>query len=118
MSDLSAFRRSRIYAQGWNAAREPRIHGTVRKDVVGSPQPGDLLGQVTGKAYLVTGGASREPLDTAVGGSYLVVGGAFCAPATTTVVDDADPRIAYSTGWHQPSAIATISGTPWLPARW
>ena len=31
MSDLSAFRRSRIYAQGWNAAREPRI---LRKDVV------------------------------------------------------------------------------------
>ena len=24
MSDLSAFRRSRIYAQGWNAARGPR----------------------------------------------------------------------------------------------
>jgi hypothetical protein len=24
MSDLSAFRRSRIYAQGWNAARAPR----------------------------------------------------------------------------------------------
>ena len=34
MSDLSAFRRSRIYAQGWNAAREPRTGGTLRKDVV------------------------------------------------------------------------------------
>ena len=34
MSDLSAFRRSRIYAQGWNAAREPRTGGALRKDVV------------------------------------------------------------------------------------
>jgi len=33
MSDLSAFRRSRIYAQGWNAAREPRTGGALRKDV-------------------------------------------------------------------------------------
>ncbi len=34
MSDLSAFRRSRIYAQGWNAAREPRTGGALRKDVI------------------------------------------------------------------------------------
>jgi len=33
MSDLSAFRRSRIYAQGWNAARQPRTGGALRKDV-------------------------------------------------------------------------------------
>jgi hypothetical protein len=32
MSDLSAFRRSRIYAQGWNAARGPRA-GAPRKDL-------------------------------------------------------------------------------------
>ena len=38
MSDLSAFRRSRIYAQGWNAAREPRTEGALRKDVV-NPYP-------------------------------------------------------------------------------
>ena len=39
MSDLSAFRRSRIYAQGWNAAREPRI-GSASKDVV-NPYPSE-----------------------------------------------------------------------------
>jgi len=33
MSDLSAFRRSRIYAQGWNAARGPRTGGTEHEDV-------------------------------------------------------------------------------------
>lgn len=34
MSDLSAFRRSRIYAQGWNAARGPRTGSASRQDVV------------------------------------------------------------------------------------
>jgi hypothetical protein len=34
MSDSSAFRRSRIYAQGWNAARELRTGGVLRKDVI------------------------------------------------------------------------------------
>ena len=33
MSDLSAFRYSRIYAQGWNAARGPRTRSTLRPDV-------------------------------------------------------------------------------------
>jgi|GEM_PF-1274594 len=34
MSDLSAFQRSRIYAQGWNAARGPRTSGVLSKDAV------------------------------------------------------------------------------------
>jgi hypothetical protein len=34
MSDLSAFQRSRIYAQGWNAARGPRTGSAQRQDVV------------------------------------------------------------------------------------
>ena len=34
MSDLSAFRHSRIYAQGWNAARGPRTSGALHKDTV------------------------------------------------------------------------------------
>jgi hypothetical protein len=34
MSELSAFRRSRIYAQGWNAARGPRTRGALHSDVV------------------------------------------------------------------------------------
>jgi hypothetical protein len=33
MSDLSAFQRSRIYAQGWNAARGPRTGKTPHQDV-------------------------------------------------------------------------------------
>ena len=40
MSTLSAFRRSRIYAQGWNAAREPDTGGALRKVVV-NPYPSD-----------------------------------------------------------------------------
>jgi hypothetical protein len=40
MSDLSAFRRSRIYAQGWKAAREPRTGGARHKDVV-NPYPSE-----------------------------------------------------------------------------
>jgi len=34
MSDLSAFQRSRIYAQGWNAARGPRTGRAPLQDVV------------------------------------------------------------------------------------
>ena len=34
MSDLSPFQRSRIYAQGWNAARGPRTGGALSKDVI------------------------------------------------------------------------------------
>ena len=34
MSELSAFQRSRIYAQGWNAARGPRTGSRPRRDVV------------------------------------------------------------------------------------
>jgi hypothetical protein len=40
MSDLSAFRRSRIYAQGWNAAREPCTGDVLPKDVV-NPYPSE-----------------------------------------------------------------------------
>ncbi len=40
MSDLSAFRRSRIYAQGWKAAREPRTGSGLRKDAV-NPYPSE-----------------------------------------------------------------------------
>lgn len=40
MSDLSAFRRSRVYAQGWNAARGPRTGGVVPKVVV-NPYPSE-----------------------------------------------------------------------------
>jgi hypothetical protein len=34
MSGLSAFRRSRIYAQGWSAAREPSIRDVLPKGAV------------------------------------------------------------------------------------
>ena len=34
MSDLSAFQRSRIYAQGWNAARAPRTGKAPGQKVV------------------------------------------------------------------------------------
>ncbi len=40
MSTLSAFRRSRIYAQGWKAAREPRIGEALTQDVI-NPYPSE-----------------------------------------------------------------------------
>lgn len=82
----------------------------VPTSVVGNPLPGDLLGNVTGKTYLVTGAASRQALDAQSGGSYLVMGNAFCAPAATTVIEDDDARIAYSTGWHQIANAAASAG--------
>ena len=41
MSDLSAFRRSRIYAQGWNAARAPHTGGARPKRDVINPYPSE-----------------------------------------------------------------------------
>ena len=40
MSGLSAFRRSRIYAQGWNAAREPRTGEALTQGVI-NPYPSE-----------------------------------------------------------------------------
>lgn len=40
MSDLSAFRRSRIYAQGWNAAREARTGDALIQGVI-NPYPSE-----------------------------------------------------------------------------
>jgi hypothetical protein len=40
LSDLSPFQRSRIYAQGWNAARGPRTGGALPKDVA-NPYPSE-----------------------------------------------------------------------------
>ena len=40
MSDLSAFQRSRIYAQGWNAARGPRTGSALYKDAI-NPYPSE-----------------------------------------------------------------------------
>ena len=51
----------------------------IASNLVGNAQAGDLLGQVTGKTYLVTGAVSRQALDVATGTSYLVQGNAYCA---------------------------------------
>ena len=40
MKDLSAFRRSRIYAQGWNAAREARTGESLAQGVI-NPYPSE-----------------------------------------------------------------------------
>ena len=51
----------------------------IASNLVGNPQRGDLLGQVTGKSYLVTGAVSRQALDVAYGNAYLVQGNAYCS---------------------------------------
>ena len=50
----------------------------IDKALVGSSKAGDVLGAVTAKAYLLTGSASRQPLDAAYGISYLVRGAGYC----------------------------------------
>ena len=50
----------------------------IATNLVGDPGAGDLLGAVTGKAYLVTGPASKEPIDVGYGGTYLVQGAGYC----------------------------------------
>ena len=50
----------------------------IASNLVGNPVAGDLLGAVTGRAYLVTGAAARQALDVAYGGSYLVQGAGYC----------------------------------------
>jgi hypothetical protein len=68
------------------------------------PQPGDLIGGVIGRTYILAGTqvtSSRSQIDgTKVGDTYLLVGNAFCAPPAVTCYEDDDAHIAYSGGWH------------------
>jgi hypothetical protein len=83
--------------------------GTIRilipKNAVGSPAPGDLLGQIYARTFVGTADTtmrSNGSIDTTPTGTYLVAGNASCAPVVTTVcLEEDSQQIAYSNGWHQ-----------------
>ena len=93
------------------------------KSAVGSPQPGDLLGAVNGRTFtgdtpetktlerstaLIDHTFVKGQTDNAFpAATYTVVGNVSCAtppppslPCEGTTVEDDDPTIAYSNGWH------------------
>jgi len=94
----------------------------VPKSAVGNPQPGDLLGAVNGRTF--TGDTSQtQNLERSTAlvdhtfvkaqrdnghpaATYMVVGNVACGPTPNplpcsgTTVEDDDPHIAYSNGWH------------------
>ncbi len=93
----------------------------VPKFVVGNPPPGDLLGAVNGRTFNSPGTNERSTLivdHTFVKGqtdnafpaaTYTVVGNVSCPtvtppppplPCDGTTVEDDEPHIAYSNGWH------------------
>jgi len=93
--------------------------GTIRiiipRDLVGGPAAGDLLGGLYGRTFPADSAAqtfrSTTALDSTGTGTYSVVGNGACAPrAQTTCMDDDDPRIAYSNGWHLESSAAASGG--------
>jgi hypothetical protein len=82
--------------------------GTIRLVIssskIGSPAAGDLFGGLLARTFITTGSVvttSRTAIDTAsTPNAYAVVGNAFCAPKAVTCLEDDDPHIAYSRGWH------------------
>jgi hypothetical protein len=83
--------------------------GTIRilipKNAVGSPAPGDILGEIYGRTFAGTASITERStslVDGTTTGTYAVAGNASCAPVVTTVcLEDDSPQIAYSNGWHK-----------------
>ena len=103
----------------------------VPKSAVGNPQPGDLLGAVNGRTF--TGDTPRtDTLERSTAlidhtfvkaqtdnafpaATYTVVGNVACGGPTPlacsgTTVEDDDPHIAYSNGWHLISDSSASAG--------
>jgi hypothetical protein len=93
----------------------------VPKSAVGNPQPGDLLGAVNGRTFtgdtaetmtlerstaLIDHTFVKAQTDNAFpAATYTVVGNVACGgpsplPCSGTPVEDDDPHITYSNGWH------------------
>src|SRR5262249_23992692 len=78
---------------------------TIANSKIGNPGPGDLLGSIFGRTFVVTGSAttrSTTAIDsTGTGGPYIFYGNAYCAPPRVSAcLEDNDPRISSGNGWH------------------
>jgi len=103
----------------------------VPKSAVGNPQPGDLLGAVNGRTFtgdtpqtntlerstaLIDHTFVKAQTDNAFpAATYTVVGNVACGgpsplPCSGTTVEDDDPHIAYSNGWHLINDSAASAG--------
>jgi hypothetical protein len=86
----------------------------ISNSLVGGVKAGDLLGALLGRTFTLTGSAtarSTTAIDTVFGSSYLLAGNLYCSPPTVSVIEDNDPRIAYSTGWHHIADTAASGGS-------
>lgn len=86
----------------------------VANNKVGNPQAGDLIGALNGRTYMLTGlvaSSTRAAIDTtSEGATYLLYGNGYCAPATITTIEDNDPTLNFSPGWHNASAAGASAG--------
>src|SRR5260370_5993088 len=78
----------------------------VPNAALGSPRAGDILGGVVGRTYLLAGSAvtsGRVAIDVtdALAPPYVLVGNSYCVPPVVSCLEDDDPHIAYSNGWHK-----------------
>jgi hypothetical protein len=91
-----------------NFTRDGTITLVLSTDKIGNPGPGDLIGGLFARTFPASNLRtlrSEEAADTiaaAATATYALVGNAFCEnpPPTVECLEDNDPRIAYSNGWH------------------
>jgi hypothetical protein len=86
-------------------ASDGTITIAIANSNVGSPGAGDIIGGLIGRTYLVAGTqvtSGRVSIDTtdAQAAPYVLVGNSYCAPPVISCLEDDDPHIAYSNGWH------------------
>ncbi len=92
--------------------------GTIRlvlsNSKIGNAVAGDLLGGLLVRTFVTTGSlvtSSRTAIDTgATPNTYALVGNNFCAPKAVTCLEDDDPHIAYSNGWHTVTSANASAG--------
>ena len=89
--------------EGSRANADGTITIVISADKIGGPHAGDLIGALVARSYPVAQDITLRG-DTAsdvvsMGDTYVLAGNSSCAPSVTLVEDD-DPRIAYSNGWH------------------
>jgi hypothetical protein len=81
--------------------------GTIRivlsTDKIGNAVPGDLIGGLLARTYLVTGSQAttfRAAIDAGEADqTYKLVGNGYCAPPVITCLEDDDASMDYSLGW-------------------
>jgi len=82
--------------------------GTIRivlpASAIGDVVAGDLIGGLIARTYAAAGSAVttfRVATDSAEDSqTYRIVGNAYCAPPVVTCIEDDDPTLNYTIGWH------------------